>query len=483
MSSANGKWELGVVAWSDSFEEFDQFTRLKTAYAAPTSVTTNTLALDDSIATDYRASPYYLYTNLSADVKGSEIIVGPSSDSNYEGAVDRTVLAGTSGNNYTYSIEGFGGSSAVNYSLNHVLAGAYSVNDPVLVRTVPLNWSVSGSNTLQGLTPFGVRPISRYDEAFVDVVNQSNNVADIDVSSAYSYFNQKAVRLLSHTTTSNANRYIHRNTGVNTISPYINRYRVGWYYRLGKANSRVPGSLSPTGLNANIKLTALDGRGNTLSALTGETSTGVHTYTAGSYTGSTQFASTFTEQSSTFGLYAPTTGTAPHWNLTGQGNTNPNLFPATRINQLQVQVGLYAGNNMAFDVDDIVIEHAQGTSGEDNGYVTLDHYPETGSISWQFRRASEATFTTANNVMRKVATTGNKKPKHIISASFENAPIETYLDLKTLMGWQDQGNLLSLRCFHSGLPNVAVGYLSITSFSNQMWDLGRVTFGLRFEEA
>ncbi len=481
MSSTDGKWELGVVAWTDSFEEFDQFTRLKTAYTAPTNIADNqnTLTLDDSIASNYKASPYYLYTNLSNDIKGSEVVVGPSSNATYDGAVDRAVLGAYTGNDYTFHLNGTG----LNYNVNHALAATFAANDPVLVRTVPLNWSVSGSNTLQGLTPFGVRPISRYDESFVDVVNQANNAADIDVSSAYHYFNQKAVRLMTHHATSDSDRYIWRNTGINTISPYVNRYRIGWYYRLCKANPRRAGSLNPANLDGSIKVVALDAAGNTLSALTGETSGGVHTYTAASYTTSTQFADVFTEQSKTFGLYAPSSGTAPDWNLTGSGETNPNMFPATRINQLQVQIGLYGGLNMALDIDDIVIEHAQGTSGEDKGFVTIDHYPETGSISWQFRRPTQAAHPTANNVLRKTVTTGNRKPKHIINSSFENAPIQTYLDIKTLIGWQDQGNLIALRCYHEGLPNVVVGYLTITAFNNQMWDLGRVTFGLRFEEA
>ena len=251
---------------------------------------------------------------------------------------------------------------------------------------------------------------------------------------------------------------------------------------MGKSNPRVGGTLSAD-LQAVIKLVAKDAQGNTLSALTGEDANGVHEFNVASYESSNDFKSVFTEQSKTFGLYQPASGVAPDWNLTGTGQTDPNSFPATRINQLEVQVGLFKGNNAAFDVDDMVIEHAQGTSGEDKGFVTIDHYPETGSISWQYRRPTEAAKVTANNVMRKTITTGNKKPKHIISASFENALIQAYLDIRTLVGHQDRGNLIALRCFHEGLPNVVIGFLTVTSFSNQMWDLGRVTFGLRFEEA
>tara|TARA_Y100001937_G_scaffold120039_1_gene176640 strand:- start:1599 stop:3050 length:1452 start_codon:yes stop_codon:yes gene_type:complete len=483
MSSSDGKWELGVVAWSDSFEEFDQFTRLKTAYSAPTNANnSNTLALDNTISTNYLSSPYYLYGELDTDNKGSEIIVGPSSNATYDGAVDRAVINAESGNNYTFALEGTG----VANNVNHVLSPAFSANDPVLVRTVPHNWSVSGSNTLNGLD-FGVRPISRYDESFVDVVNLTKNnppdIADIDVSSAYQYFNQKAVRLISVNTSPNTLRYIHHKTGVNTISPYINRYRMGWYYRLVKSNPRKSAGLNSAGLNANIKLIAKDAAGNTLAALTNENGVGDVEFEVASYTTSTFFKDVFTEQSKTFGLYQPSSGDAPDWNLTGVGQTDPNSFPATRINQLEVQIGLFGGANTAFDVDDMVIEHAQGTSGEDKGFVTIDHYPETGSISWQYRRPTEPAKVTANNVMRKTITTGNKKPKHIISASFENAPIQAYLDIRTLIGHQDRGNLIALRCFHEGLPNVVIGFLTVTSFSNQMWDLGRVTFGLRFEEA
>ena len=480
MSSADGKWELGVVAWSDSFEEFDQFTRVKTAYSAPTNIsdTSNTLALDDTISSDYRNSPFYLHGNIHEDaIRGSELIVGPSSNSTYEGAVDRAIVDAFT-NGYTFYLDG----NATNYSVDHALSAAFSVNDPVLVRTVPLNWSLSGSNTLHALS-LACKPISRYDESFVDVVNQSASNVDIDVSSAYNYFNQKAVRLATRTSTSNSARYILRKTGVNTISPYINRYRVGWYYRLGKANPRIAGTFNANGLDANIKLKALDAAGNTLTALTGE-SLGEVQYTAGAYPTSNDLKDVFTFGSATFGLYKPSTSSAPSWNLVDlTSETNPNKYAATRINQLEVQVGLYAGLNAAFDVDDMVIEHAQGTSGEDEGFCTINHYPETGSISWQYRRPSESASSTANNVMRKVISTGNKKPKHIINASFDNAPIQTYLDMKTLIGWQDRGNLLSLRTFHEGLPNVAVGYLTITSFNNQMWDLGRVSFGLRFEEA
>lgn len=481
MSSSDGKWELGVVAWSDSFEEYDQFTRLKTAYSAPTSISSSsTLALDDTISSNYKNSPYYLYGNIDANNKGAEITVGPSSDPAHDGAVDRAVLSAYSGNNYTFTLEGYYSSSGVDNSVNHILNPAFAAHDPVLVRTVPHNWALQGSHTLHS-TGLGARPISRYDESFVDVVNQSPHNVDIDVSSAYQYFNQKALRLICASGT-NTNRYLYRKTGINTISPYINRYRVGWYYRLGKSNPRVPGNLSPD-LEAVIKLVAKDAQGNTLTALTGEDANGVHTFNAASYTSSNDFKDVFTEQFKTFGLYQPSVGDAPDWNLTGTGQTNPNSFPATRINQLEVQVGLFKGNNAAFDVDDMVIEHAQGTSGEDKGFVTIDQFPETGSITWQYRRPTEAAKVTANNVMRKTITTGNKKPKHIISASFENAPLQAYLDIRTLVGHQDRGNLIALRCFHEGLPNVVIGFLTVTSFSNQMWDLGRVTFGLRFEEA
>jgi hypothetical protein len=51
------------------------------------------------------------------------------------------------------------------------------------------------------------------------------------------------------------------------------------------------------------------------------------------------------------------------------------------------------------------------------------------------------------------------------------------------MGWQDRGNLISLRPYHSGLPNVMQGVISVDNFSNQVWDLDRVTFSLKFEEA
>ena len=163
--------------------------------------------------------------------------------------------------------------------------------------------------------------------------------------------------------------------------------------------------------------------------------------------------------------------------------TNPNGFSSLRINRMEIQIALRAGINAAFDVDDLMIEHASGTSHEKNGYYEMPTWCEQGSLQWNYRQPATRRTYTVNNTLKQAKTSGNLKPKHIISASFVNVPKQVFYDMRTLMGWQDRGNLISLRPYHSGLPNVMQGVISVDNFSNQVWDLDRVTFSLKFEEA
>jgi hypothetical protein len=486
MSASNGKWELGVVSFFDSFEEFDQFTRLGADYhtlPAANNATGN-ITLDNTIASNYANAPFYLYTEPTsngAQLKGAALYMGPSSHSENDGAISRTHVT-TLANNVMSGIQ------QGQFSVSTVPYAKFNQNDPVVIRTVPHGWTPSV--TLEA-AKWQVYPVQRYDDNYINVALSGGSAVTVDTTAAYAYFNQKAVRMVVNDSSDNSNRHIKRTTPINSISAHIPKYRFSYYYRLAKANPRATSDISLTSMStanpARVHLRAMSANGNVLAALSGET-LGTVTYNASLLGSSTDdLKSEFTLVTKTFGLYqtGSSTSDSPDWNMTTltQPSTNPNDAAALRINRLEIQMALRSGVNAAFDVDDLVIEHAAGTSHENNGYYEMASYPEQGSLQWNFRRPATRNNYTINNTMKRSKTSGNMKPKHIISASFVNVPKQMFYDMRTLMGWQDRGHLISLRPYHSGLPNVLQGVISVDNFSNQMWDLGRVTFSLKFEEA
>jgi len=465
---AGSKWEFGVVSFFDSMDDYDQFTKIKTAYTSPTTQSSQTLVLDDTIATDYTASPFYLWPDLNAEgstIPGSIFYVGPSSDASFDGTMEVAVAQSVSTNTITLKAH-------QGWHTFAVLDANYSVGDPVVIRTLPHGWtpmSTPYSNT------FGISPVSRSRETANPIRLASNSTAETLTSEdAYKYFNQHGVRLMVDDSTSNANRGIERTTPVNSITARIRRYRASWYYRVVGASTNTDSLLNP---RAEVWMSARDGSGAALSAITGETGTVVGSILMRSYT--TQ-VSDWTMDSHLISPYSSDSNTWT-WN-TGSDNFSDTMM--NRINRIKIQAKLTSGTNAAFDIDDIMIEHCDGTSKEANGYYEMDDYPTQGSLSWTIRKGPTSNKNSlANNTMRASITHGNKKPKHVISAQYNGVTRQIYDDLMILEQWQSRGNLIALRTFNESLPNVMVGFLTLSNFNNEMPDLGRVSFGLQFEEA
>jgi hypothetical protein len=464
MSSSNGKWELGVVEFFDSFEQYDQFTKLGAAYTAPTDRDGNTLTLDSDISSDYRNAPYYLWGRMNSRVAGANFWVGPSTDADFEGAIEAQTVKGFSSGTVLTLLE----NSA--YAFYGPLSSDYTSGDPVIIRTVPLGWTPYSALETLGM---GAMPIARYNENYLrSQFASATGAVEIDAASAYKYFNQQGLRLVCDDSSEDTDRYLYRLTPVNSINPRMTRWRASWYYRVGRAGVTLPDA--PSSVIGNISLDACTADGNIVTTLSneaaGNTGSGLSSYTY--YSGYDEWGF----DSNTVGF-----GSSNDYNLLAADN--PNDAATTRINRFKVKIGLHRGLNTAFDIDDFIIEHAHGTSQEDNGYFEIDKFPEQGSVNWRFRRNGTNSYPLGDNSLKQVTTTGNVKPKHIVSASFENVSTQTYLDVVNLMGWHDRGKMIALRPYHNQLPNVMVGMLQIDSFNNQFWDLGKVSFTLRFEEA
>jgi|21_taG_2_1085346.scaffolds.fasta_scaffold01540_5 hypothetical protein len=491
MSASNGKWELGVVSFFDSFEDFDQFTRLGSNYPTDGSLTTDVnesenMVLDQTIASDYTAAPFYLYTPADTSVggaQGAELLIGPSSNSDFDGSISRTRIKSAT-NNYTFKV-----GDSDNYSVETIPYAKYQANDPVIIRTVPHGWTPEGTPEA---VDFQVRPIDRYDNNYVNLHMDGGTSATIDSTSAYAYFNQKAVRLSVNNTTSNNSRRLNRLTPVNSISPHVPKYRFSCYYRLLKGNPRATTDIDTTATTADparINLRAMSADGTFLGNLTGEaTSPNVYETIMKIGSDSADYKTEFTLFTAPIGFYQTgDSAVTGEWNMmTGSSASdvkNPLKTAGLRTNRLEMQLMLSGGKNAAFDIDDLMIEHAAGTSNELNGYYEMPTWHEQGSLQWNYRQPATRNTYTVNNTLKRSKTSGNLKPKHVISASYVNVPKQMFYDMRSLLGWQDRGHLISLRPYHSGLPNVMQGVISVDNFSNQMWDLDRVSFSLKFEEA
>lgn len=469
---AGSKWELGVVAFHDSLEEYDQFAKLKTAYVSPTNQNTPTvtLALDDAIATDYTASPFYLWgdqNTLSGGIPGSTFWVGPSSDTSYDGTIELAAVSSITTNTVTLKVN-------QGYHSISVLDANYSVGDPVVIRTIPHGWTALSA---PDSNDFGVAPIARHrDIAQTARIAGQNTSETINSEDAYKYFNQTGVRLMTDISTTNANRGIQIITPVNSISDRIRRYRSSWYYRVVAASAS--GGTAQLNARGEIIMKALDGQGVVLGSLTGETGTSTVSQSMNTYN------SRVTDWTIDSHLISGFAGSDSDntWDLKTGDNFSDNQM--NRINRMAIQVKLNSGTNTAFDVDDIVIEHCHGTSKEANGFYEMDDYPTQGSLSWAIRKGPTSNRNTlANNTMRASMSHGNAKPKHVIQAQYNSVSRQIYDDLMVLEQWQSRGNLICLRPYHEALPNVMVGFLTLNGFNNEMPDLGRVSFGLQFEEA
>lgn len=476
MSETNGKWELGVVDFFDSFEDFDQFTELESDYSAPSVRNDKSISLSSSISTDYRGAPFYMHEELGgssggAYIPGSEFIVGPSSNSSYDGAIDSSWVDYFHANNrYTIYMP-----KAAGHSQTKPIIPSFSSGDKVLIRTIPKGWTPGGAPYLNS---FGVKPIGRYDDLWTQVRTEENlSVGGIDLSNKRNlqYLNETGVRIVTDSTSGDGtNRHIYKNTPVNSINPRIRRWRIGWNYRLAKANSA--SGVAPFGISAEIALTPLLANGSQVWKLSDEVGGRgrgiIKNYTA------EDLKTSWTFSSGTMGTHGETDNNT--WDLsTIDDNSNQAV---NRLNRLKVEIALKSGRNTAFDIDDFVIEHAQGTSQEANGYYEISDYP-SGGVTWRPITNGTSKFRTNNNTLKVTQSYKPNKQKFSINARYEAVSSGIYHDMLALLQWQERGKMIVLRPGHPKLPHTMVGHMSIAEYSNELWDLGLTSFSLVFEQA
>ena len=153
-----------------------------------------------------------------------------------------------------------------------------------------------------------------------------------------------------------------------------------------------------------------------------------------------------------------------------------------RANRWWIRFSLEAGKNTALGIDNLVFEHAHGTSGEANGFYEINDWPEIGSLAMT-EVSTQRSSTRLSNGAMKVAGKTVSRPRWRISADFSNVDVSIYRDLLVLLEWQRQNHPLVLRPFGTPLPTPLVGVMSIERWSPQLWNSdGIVSFTLNFEE-
>lgn len=508
MSSSDGKWQLGVAHVAERFDSFNRWTKLGEDYAAmPTAASTTGISahenydattgmtavlLDNSISTDYTESPFFLVGNLAGIgtdyIYGSEVVLGPSSDANYDGSVERARLRAValSGSNYTKMIFN---RVASQYHMAWP-SSAYISGDPVLIRSMPHGWSTySDFSSLKMI----VRPIERYDT--LQALTKLENPAGGSGFPDYTNRERRSGVELCVTEIYNVsvamprtNRYIQFISDVNTFIPHIRKWRISWDYRLCRANYNA--IRNPEQFYARILIALATADGSFLfpiksagaaetenapaSDLDGDGISDVHrpvkTYSTirDNWTNDSAIASYIKSEAET-GFYFI-------------ADENPPAFSSFhRGNRWVVRAYLTQGVNTAFGIDNVVIEHAHGTSDEANGYYEIDDWPDQTTISF-YEISRERPSTRLEDGSLKVGYR-DTIPRWGINADFINVDVSIYRDMLILLDWQKAGYPLILRPFNTPLPSPLIGKMNIDRWRTQHWDVtNRVSFTLSFEE-
>ena len=520
MSASNGKWELSSVVFFEPFDSFDRHARLGAAwdgvddnlnYGNTDSASSMVLTGDSNIASDYSLDPFYLtgtlthtdhesVTHDAPGLLGSEIILGPSTHPNFEGAIERVTLDAISDNTLTM----LQSAPQTHVAFPH---SAFSANDPILIRTVPLGWSVKSTPESNfGSQAFRVGPIGRYDTRISmnkmnDGTGSAGHYADIT-----NYADRQGVRLACSSNADNENRYIEKYTDVNTFDPRIRRWRMSWDYRLVHAQ---PGAstLAYLGNNtsAQVDIGLATADNNLVKRITyGHSSlqnehivydmnneevepnsisqNAIRMYSKPDQENSLR---DWTGDSVLFSGYHQdqTTDTDNLWSYAGRNITDPELRTYNRANKFFIRFTLTKGSFAALDIDNLAIEHCQDTSKEANGIDEIDEYPEQDSLNWSIIGQQGTTSRLLNGSLKKNKSR-RSKDRHKLSAQYNNVPKSIYDDLTSLIRWQDErGYKTCLRPHLTALPQTMVGYIYLTGAQTRHYDLGRVSFTLNFEEA
>ena len=491
---ANEKWEFGIVNFYEPFLSYDRYTSLSAATASQAT----TINLNATVASNYAASPVYLKGSISKNgsdtsqpVYGGEVILGPSSDSTYSGAVEKVMPSSISSAQVTLT---------KSLSWQHVAfpQAAYASGDPVIIRTVPLGWQPAVAFESQ---EYAVFPIGRYGDNYANwkFYNDAsgNNVLITDYKKL-----DTGVRLVcNHSSTyvavgtlgADEDQRIYKNGSLNSFSSRIRSYRASWYARVVKAAPNLSGVPDSDALGV-LDFKVLDAAGTVITLANpiaipeedGYFHDNGQMMRRVEYRGPTESTGSWVYNKLTMTPYHSDVSAGyadKHW-IKEEDVNNPSNQAINRGNRWGVHVGLLRGVNTAFDVDDIVIEHAHGTSKEMYGYYQMDDWPTQGSVSWEIRNTFSKN-TLLNGSTRSVRTNVQTVPKYTISAEFDNVDYSVYRDMLILANWQNRGQAICFRPkgYENELPPVMVGFMTLTRPSTKIWSNDRVSFGFQFEEA
>jgi hypothetical protein len=484
MSNATQNWELGVVGFYDSFEDYDRFTQVGSQFKGKEDDTFDDhIHLDTSICTDFEGAPFYLTPRLgrkyysggtqidtSDALPGSELLIGPSSADDWYASIEPATIYDFSGGQAVPLLY-----RKVPRTFIHYPNSTYEEGDQVVIRTVPRGWTPQGTFSSYH---YGVMPVKRYDRRMGLTYLEADSIPGLD---EYLYEYMKAVRLytnIDQTHSSDYGQYIKRLSDMNTFDPTIRRWRTSWYYRIDRLRS---GYLDPSGIDAGVRIGIGDGSGDWIEAETYSSNTetggfdsgGQMRYRFGSY-------STTTSDWTLAEHYLSPYPDSDNWNFNDDANVD--FKAANRGRRFIVELGLYRGQNTAFDVDDLVIEHADGTTQEANGYYSIEDFPDPETISVNsldtFRRSR-----LANGSLKQTSNFTEERPKLSITAEFRDVDVATYTDLKILERWVKGGYNIAFRPKIEGVPPVLVGVIRVVRSPSSHWSLNRATFNLEFEEA
>jgi len=172
-----------------------------------------------------------------------------------------------------------------------------------------------------------------------------------------------------------------------------------------------------------------------------------------------------------------------NWDIGGAVSTDPYAIAYNRANRWFARARLSKGLNTAFELDDLIIEHAHGTSNEANGFYEIDDWPDPESISWRRVDPDPGSNRLANGSL-KINSAGDRRPRYAVSADFVNTTTTIYDDINAIVTQQkNTGDMVVFRPYGTVLPPVMVGKLRISPRSPRHWDLGRTSFTIEFEEA
>jgi len=155
--------------------------------------------------------------------------------------------------------------------------------------------------------------------------------------------------------------------------------------------------------------------------------------------------------------------------------------PGSRTSKANIymQIDTVPSTTTHFYLDNLTIEHAQGTDDTASGYYTMTQYADQGSINYD-KISRQARTVLVNNTMY-ATDSSNNRIRYWLSCNFTNATQATYDNLIVLEKHCNDGNNIVFRPFINDLPDVLIGKIRITSPSKNLWNYDYRSFSFRFE--